>query len=74
MRAPVLVSAGALAVMIVVDLLLGRDQPGFWPVFGFVSCIILILASKALGKRVLLRDPGYYEPSDAEQPDHGGGA
>jgi hypothetical protein len=62
-RTPLLVSLAAVAVMVVVDLVMGRPIPGFWALFGFVSCTILILATKVVGKRFLLRDPGYYEPS-----------
>jgi hypothetical protein len=80
-RRPLAVTAVAFVVMLGADLLVGAARPGFWPVFGFLSCTVLILASKALGKRLLLRDPGYYEPSGAghvdadehHEQDHGGG-
>jgi hypothetical protein len=67
---PLPVIAAALAAMVVLDLVLGRPLPGFWSLFGLVSCVILIVASKAVGKRFILRDADYYfEPSAADADD-----
>jgi hypothetical protein len=68
---PLLVAGIALVVMVGIDLVLGRPIPGFWPAFGYVSCVILSLASKLIGKRFILRDPGYYEPSTGGRHEEG---
>jgi hypothetical protein len=64
MRTAVLVTAGALVAMAVLDLLLGHGPvPGFWSFYGLASCVVIVLASKWLGKHALQRDEGYYEPT-----------
>jgi hypothetical protein len=40
---------------------LGVDLPGFIAVFSFAGCIVIILASKWLGKALLQRREEYYE-------------
>ena len=35
--------------------------PVFYALFGFVSCIALIILAKALGKLFIRRDENYYE-------------
>lgn len=35
--------------------------PGFWAVFGFVGCAVLILASKAFGKAGIMQREDYYD-------------
>ena len=35
--------------------------PVFYALFGFASCIALIIAAKALGKLFIKRDENYYE-------------
>jgi hypothetical protein len=34
--------------------------PGFYALFGFVSCVVLVLAAKQL-RRILKRDEDYYD-------------
>ena len=35
--------------------------PGFWAVFGFVGCVVLILASKAFGHAGIMQREDYYD-------------
>lgn len=47
---------------------------GFYGIYGFVSCVILVLAAKEM-RKVLIRKEDYYEPGESEghgEPgDHG---
>jgi peptidoglycan/LPS O-acetylase OafA/YrhL len=35
--------------------------PGFWAVFGFVSCVVIIFVSKWFGKLGITRQEDYYD-------------
>jgi hypothetical protein len=35
--------------------------PAFWAIFGFAGCVVIIIASKAIGKRLLQRREDYYD-------------
>lgn len=35
--------------------------PGFWGIFGFVGCIVLIAVAKGLGLLFIQRKEGYYK-------------
>ena len=37
-----------------------EKAPGFYAVFGFVSCVALVVAAKGL-RRLLMRDEDYYD-------------
>jgi len=37
-----------------------EQAPGFYAVFGFVSCVALVVAAKGL-RRLLMRDEDYYD-------------
>ena len=63
---------GALVVLVVLDAIPGivdkehahtsaEHWPGFWAVFGFVGCVILILASKAFGNAGIMQREDYYD-------------
>ena len=39
-----------------------EDWPAFGSVYGFVSCVAIIVVSKLLGKLWLMRPEKYYEP------------
>ena len=54
-------TAVALAAAIVAEALLGVDAPGLVAVFGFVSCVVLILGSKALANVFVGVSEDYYE-------------
>jgi len=34
--------------------------PGFYPIYGWVSCVFLVLAAKQL-RKILMRDEDYYD-------------
>ena len=36
------------------------DRPGFYGVFGFVACVLLVLAAKLM-RKVLMREEDYYD-------------
>ncbi len=40
---------------------LGDEIPGFWALFGFLACAIIIIGSKWLGHAWLFRPEDYYE-------------
>jgi len=61
-----------LALLVLIDALPGvvdkehahtaaEGWPGFWAVFGFVGCAILILASKAFGHAGIMQREDYYD-------------
>lgn len=58
-----------LALTVVLDLFIPRDYvhffwddiPGFSAVYGFISCILIIIVSKALGHYWLSRPEDYYD-------------
>ncbi len=58
-----------LALLILGDLAIPRHHihflgdmiPGFWAVFGFLSCAIIIIGSKWLGHAWLFRPEDYYD-------------
>jgi hypothetical protein len=61
---------GLLALLILVDgLFVGKQDahtgpehlPGFWSVFGFVGCVVIILASKAFGHAGIMTREDYYD-------------
>ena len=70
--------AGAMGVSVVVDLGLGRDTgethggfswvslPGGDLLYGFIGCVVIVLASKALGVFWLQRDERYYQDESDE--------
>lgn len=66
------VSAVVLILIIVLDALpflvdkehahtSAEKLPAFWSVFGFVGCVILILASKWFGKLGIMQREDYYD-------------
>ena len=59
---------GILVLLIVADFIIPRHEihffgdkvPGFWSLFGFISCALIIVVSKWLGHHWLMRDEDYY--------------
>lgn len=49
---------GALAVSVVVDLVVGVSTPGLYAAVGLVGCFGIVLVTKQVGKRLLLRPEG----------------
>lgn len=58
-----------LVVLDAIPGLIGKDQahtklehlPGFWAMFGFLGCVLLVLGSKLLGQTGIVRREDYYE-------------
>ena len=38
-----------------------ENWPGFWAVFGFVACVVIIIASKWFGHAGIMQDEDYYD-------------
>ena len=38
----------------------GDEIPGFWSIFGFIACILIILISKWIGRLGITQDENYY--------------
>jgi hypothetical protein len=68
MRRLYLITGIGLVAMILLDLALGRDIPGFYAVYGLVSCILIIVVSKWIGKHAIQRDEGYYTDHVEDHP------
>ena len=62
------ISYAALILIILIDLFIPRHEihffgdriPGFWSIFGFVACILIILISKWIGHLGIMQDENYY--------------
>ena len=39
---------------------IGDKVPGFWSLFGFIACILIILISKWIGHLGIMQDENYY--------------
>ena len=58
-----------LVLLIVFDLIIPRQEvhffgdkiPGFWSVFGFIACVLIIIVSKWIGRIGLMQDENYYD-------------
>ncbi len=58
----------ALILIILIDFFIPRHEihfigdqiPGFWSLFGFVACILIILISKWIGRLGIMQDENYY--------------
>lgn len=46
--------------------------PGFYAGYGFLGCVILVLAAKEL-RKLVMRPEDYYDPPGGEADDGGGG-
>ena len=62
------ISYGVLILIFVIDFFIPRHEihffgdriPGFWSIFGFVACILIILISKWIGGLGIMQDEKYY--------------
>ena len=62
------IAYAALILIIVIDFFIPRHEihfigdgiPGFWSLFGFVACILIILISKWIGHLGIVQDENYY--------------
>ena len=63
------IAYGILVLLILVDFIIPRSEihffgdqiPGFWSLFGFISCVLIIVVSKWIGHHWLVRDEDYYD-------------
>jgi len=58
-----------LVLLVAADFIIPRHEihffgdkiPGFWSLYGFISCVLIIVVSKWLGQHWLVRDEDYYD-------------
>ena len=63
------IAYGALILLIVVDFIIPRHEVhffgdnirGFWSLFGFIACVLIIIISKWIGHLGLMQDESYYD-------------
>ena len=63
------IAYGMLVLLILADFIIPRHEihffgdkiPGFWSLFGFISCVLIIVVSKWIGDHWLVRDEDYYD-------------
>ena len=63
------IAYGILVLLILADFIIPRHEihffgdkiPGFWSLFGFISCVLIIVVSKWIGHYWLVRDEDYYD-------------
>lgn len=63
------IAYGILVLLVIVDFIIPRHEihffgdkiPGFWSIFGFSACVVIIIVSKWLGKNGLMKDEDYYD-------------
>jgi hypothetical protein len=64
------ISLGLLALLVLLDALLVHKEhahtqaehlPGFWSVFGFVGCVVIIILSKWYGHAGIMKREDYYD-------------
>jgi drug/metabolite transporter (DMT)-like permease len=70
LKAVVRICFGLLGLLIVVDALLVDKQhahtaverlPAFWSIFGFLGCVLIIIASKWFGHAGIMTREDYYD-------------
>ena len=62
------ISYAALILIILIDFFIPRHAihffgdgiPGFWSLFGFIACVLIILISKFIGHLGIMQDENYY--------------
>ncbi len=62
------IAYAVLILILVIDFFIPRHEihffgdgiPGFWSLFGFVACILIILISKWIGYLGIMQDEKYY--------------
>lgn len=66
------ISLASLALLVVLDAIPGvvdkehahtsaEHWPAFWSVFGFIACVLIIIASKAFGHAGIMQREDYYD-------------
>ena len=62
------IAYAALIFIIIIDFFIPRHEihffgdsiPGFWSLFGFIACILIIIISKCIGSFGIVQDEKYY--------------
>ena len=62
------IAYAALIFIIIIDFFITRHEihffgdsiPGFWSLFGFIACILIIIISKWIGSFGIVQDEKYY--------------
>ena len=62
------IAYAVLILIFVIDFFIPRHEihfigdkiPGFWSLFGFVACILIILISKWIGRLGIMQEEDYY--------------
>ncbi|SPE55422.1 conserved exported hypothetical protein (nuo-associated) [Verrucomicrobia bacterium] len=44
--------------------------PGFWSLFGFVGCVLIVILSKWYGHAGIMTREDYYESTDEDETEH----
>lgn len=74
------IALAAMALLVVADLLVPSGYDRFWwesvggfgALYGLVSCVLIIVVSKALGYALLYRPEDYYRDEQIGTADEGG--
>jgi hypothetical protein len=72
LKTVVIVCAVGLALLVLIDAIPAlvdkhhahtavEKFPGFWAIFGFIGCVVIILVSKAFGKAGIMKKEDYYD-------------
>jgi drug/metabolite transporter (DMT)-like permease len=69
LKTVIYVSCGILALVALIDVFVDKHHahtkvehlPAFWSVFGFLACVVIVIASKAFGKAGIMTREDYYD-------------
>lgn len=69
LKTVIYVSCGILALVALADVFVDKHHahtkvehlPAFWSVFGFLACVLIVIASKAFGKAGIMTREDYYD-------------
>ena len=69
LKTVIIVSCGVLALVALIDVFIDKHHahtkvehlPAFWSVFGFLACVLIVIASKAFGKAGIITREDYYD-------------
>ena len=76
LKTVVRICCGVLALLIALDALFVNKQhahtamervPGFWSMFGFIGCALIIIVSKWYGHAGIMVREDYYEAADSDK-------
>lgn len=75
LKALVRLCLGLLALLVLADALLVNKEhahtaiehlPGFWSLFGFVACVLIVILSKWYGHAGIMTREDYYDTDESE--------